>query len=391
MSKKIIKASNIELAGQVLSVVDRAKKALGLADLEQTLFGIASASKHLIDITNADGLKQVYTARVMLKNERCRIQKAGKDARDDANKFTKAVIAEESRLISIIEPEEKRLEKLQSIFDDEQERQRQERINAELRRVAEIKERIDTIRALVTGCSHLLPAKIQDTVDNLEKIQIDDSFAEFSAQATDAKIATLSRLRELHTSALQREQEARRIVAEREELARLRAAEEQRQAAERARIAEEQRQVQECLAEAQRIAAEERQRQEAARRAEEAKLEAQRKTQEIEARRLADEQRRLDSERAEIERKKDVAFVPPELVPDSGCFIIEVPSAENVSKIVTAEERHSLLEKVASEMPSLEEIISVLATHFGVGNETVIDWFAKFGFDVSEELAEYPF
>ncbi|MFX8160626.1 hypothetical protein ABTL01_19900, partial [Acinetobacter baumannii] len=71
-----------------------------------------------------------------LANARIAISKAGKEARDDATKFSKAVIEEEKRLIAIIEPEEDRLRGLRDAWDAEREREKLANAEAEKRRIA---------------------------------------------------------------------------------------------------------------------------------------------------------------------------------------------------------------------------------------------------------------
>jgi hypothetical protein len=55
-------------------------------------------------------LKAVKETRLEMKKARVEISKKGKEMRDGANAFAKAVIAKEKELIAIIEPEEERLE-----------------------------------------------------------------------------------------------------------------------------------------------------------------------------------------------------------------------------------------------------------------------------------------
>ena len=71
------------------------------------------------DINDAAQMKVVTVARIELKNARVSISKKGKELRDDANKFAKAVIAKEKELIAIIEPEETRLSELEEKVKDQ--------------------------------------------------------------------------------------------------------------------------------------------------------------------------------------------------------------------------------------------------------------------------------
>lgn len=63
-----------------------------------------------LDLSDLEGVRK---ARIALKGARVRIEKRGKELRADALTFQKAVIAKERELVSIIEPEEIRLERVE--------------------------------------------------------------------------------------------------------------------------------------------------------------------------------------------------------------------------------------------------------------------------------------
>lgn len=76
---------------------------------------VAEESRAIV-ITDFDDPKQieaVHAKRIELKKTRVSIEKRGKELREDAVKFSKAVIAKEKELIAIIEPEEIRLDQLE--------------------------------------------------------------------------------------------------------------------------------------------------------------------------------------------------------------------------------------------------------------------------------------
>lgn len=66
----------------------------------------------ITDIEDKQQIKIAYDARIELRDIRIAINKKGKELRDDANKFSKAVITKEKELLAIIAPEEDRLEKI---------------------------------------------------------------------------------------------------------------------------------------------------------------------------------------------------------------------------------------------------------------------------------------
>lgn len=75
------------------------------------LTAVVETTKNIVatDLEDPTQLATVKENRIVLKKARVRIEKAGLAARDEANKFSKAVIAYEKKLVAVIEPEEDRL------------------------------------------------------------------------------------------------------------------------------------------------------------------------------------------------------------------------------------------------------------------------------------------
>lgn len=350
-----------------LTVVQRAVVAIGIsAEREKELRELAARTNGINAITNKDGYQQVHSGRMALKTERVSIQNLAKEARDDATKFSKAVIAEEKRIIGLIEPEEQRLQKLQDAWDAEIEAEKQAKIAAEQKRVADIQGRIENdIRGAVAGSVGRKATDIATIIADIERIQIDAAFEEFQETAAEAKQSSLAKLRQMHSAAIEHEAEQARMKAEREELARLRAEEEKRQAAERARIAEEERQ-----ARAARDA-------EAAKQAEELRQMrlAQAQAAEAERKRIADEEaaakavrdaeaKKLAEERAEFERQQ--------------------AEARRIKEEQERAERERA--RLASiKKPADDELLGVLAKHYNVPTTKVVEWILAM--DLSKDIA----
>ncbi|KKL57229.1 hypothetical protein LCGC14_2237490 [marine sediment metagenome] len=212
-----------------LTVQDRAVAALGLSNLEKELTELAGKSKDLVKITNADSYEQIDTARKVLKSERITITQKGKAARDDANAFSKAVIAEENRLVAIIQVEEKRLQAIQKAHDDAIEAEKQKLIDAELKRVETIQESIEAIQRMPTN----IPAgassgQIAAQLEEAEAFGITSFFEEFTDKAQAIKDTSVLALKALHAERLEFEAEQEKIKADRKELDELREAQEKR-------------------------------------------------------------------------------------------------------------------------------------------------------------------
>lgn len=227
-----------------LPVVQRAILALGLTDEKKAeLEALAARTATITAITNSDGYKQVHAGRMALKNERIDLQKMAKAARQEAVDFSKAVIAQENIAVGIIEPEEKRLQALQDEHDDKEARAKQEKIDAELKRRADIEARITDIRSPV-GPATRFNAKSADIavyIADTERHVIDDFFEELRQQAEEAKKETLAALREAHAAALAREEQQRGAEKAQAEIARLKAEQQEREATQAAERAERER------------------------------------------------------------------------------------------------------------------------------------------------------
>jgi hypothetical protein len=102
--------------GGELTVQDRAKLALKSNDTE--LIKLAEQSKDLVKIDNKENYTEIKNAENLLVKMRIAIKETGKLAREDANAYAKAVIAEEKRLLAFIEPEEERLKALRFAWDE---------------------------------------------------------------------------------------------------------------------------------------------------------------------------------------------------------------------------------------------------------------------------------
>lgn len=207
-------------ASTALTVAQRAAVALNSSEHERKLLELASASKSITEITNKAGREQCNSARMALKRVRVDIEKTGKAAREEAQAFSKAVIAEERRLISLTEPEETRLGKIQSEYDERIAAEKRAKEQAERQRVAAITQRIDEIREIPDGVIGNSSEVIAKFIEMAKAMVIDDTFAEFKSQAEGAKATVIVRLEKLLTVTIASESEARRLAEERAELER---------------------------------------------------------------------------------------------------------------------------------------------------------------------------
>jgi hypothetical protein len=343
-----------------LSVVERAALALGAAEHERQLRDLVVASASITAIANQEGYDQCHAARMRLKTARVNLTAKGKAAREDATAFSKAVIAEEKRLVAIVEPEENRLQAIEKAEDDRKEAIKQAQVEAEIRRVDSIRGRIEDMRLTPQRCIGLSSGAILQTQNALLGLLPDlteERFAEFTAEARAVWEKARDQLAEMHCAqaeweaadaANKRQQQAaaEKLAADLAELDRLRAEQEEREAAARAERDAADAKARAEREEADRIAAEER-------RVEKAKLDAERA--EIEAREAA--------LRAEDERKER-----------------EQAEADAAARRVEVDRQKAIK---AAERPSDEAIVDVLALHFRVHESKVLTWLFDFDHDAA--------
>lgn len=235
-----------------LTLPERAALALESSATEVRLRELVASTADLVEVQNKAARDQIHSAAMTYRDHRVTIEKTGKASRDDATKFSKAVIAEESRLIEIITPEEKRLLALRDAWDAKVEAEKQAKIAAERARVEAIQARIKQFSDLVLQSAGKGSAAIEGLIERLQEIAITDvDFEEFIPQATEAKATSLSALEVAYEAAHASEQAIEAARIKREEEDRQRATE----AAENARIkAENDRVAAEQEAERQRLA-----------------------------------------------------------------------------------------------------------------------------------------
>lgn len=273
----------------LVPVAERAQLALASTATEAKLRELATKHANLIEIKDRAGRDQVHGAAMELMRARTTISKTSKEARDDAVKFSKAVVSEEARLVAIVEPEELRLKGLRDAWDAEQARAKAEAERLERERLLALGARIQEIRGFARLAQDCRSSDaVRRLVERLAGLDM-TGFAEFEAEAANVLTETRQQVEQVLNSRLATEAEAARIKAEREELARQQA-EAQRKADE---LAAQQK------AEADRLAAE---RAEFARQQQEA------------ADKLAEQQAEVARMRAEIEAAK--ATIPAEVAPE---------------------------------------------------------------------------
>ncbi|MDR5756991.1 hypothetical protein [Caballeronia sp. LZ035] len=372
-----------------LTVPERVSLVLGVPEHEKNLRELVKQSVSIVEIKNADGRSQCHSAYMVLKNARVGIEKAGKDARDDATKFSKAVIAEVDRLTSITSSEEARLQGIRDVWDEAREAEKRAVREAEEQRLTAIQRAINDIRTTPVDYAGRSSVEIADAHSLLTCVEITpEVFGDQCGHAEIAKTDALKKLTQMLADAQAHEAEVKRLAAERAELARLRAEQKQRERQEK-----EAQRAREVTERAARIAEEGRIREE--RLAAEAKLRAEREAHEAEMQAQRDEiarqqaeiaaERRRQEEAAEAKRRAEEEAAAAKRRAEEQAAHAEAESARAEQEVKIAEQKRREHEQFTANGPGDVEIVRTLASHYSVTVGDALEWLKRFDAETADE------
>jgi len=231
-----------------LPPADRAMIVLNTTKTEADLKAMVEEAQAITEVADKTARELAHRTGMKLKNARTTITKTGKEARDDATAFCKAVIDEEKRLIAITQAEETRVLALRDAFDKRIEDEKA----AKAAREADIKGKIAGIRALAQELA-LAEVSSEDIAAEREAlaafVPTEEVFGEFIDDCKAALTEADAALAELFDKVSSREQAAALVAAEQAKLeAERRAFEEERAAYEAEKRAFEERKAAEAAA-----------------------------------------------------------------------------------------------------------------------------------------------
>lgn len=283
-------------------IIEYSKTDAALADLASRYKGV------VFDVTTREGMEAARKGRAELRGYRVDLEKVRVEIKAPALERCRLIDAEAKRISAALEALEDPIDSTIKLEEKRKEREAMEAAMAEQRRKDALLARIAEIRQLPSACVGKSSAQLLRALEEATALTtIGPDFGEFRVEAEDALKSALAQMSVMLSGVQAQEAEAERIKAERAELAKLRAADEQRERDRQAQIADENRIRAEEAAEARRvieaeqrasrekIEAEERAARQA-RVAEEAKLHAEREAADA-------ERRKMDAEQREIQRK----------------------------------------------------------------------------------------
>lgn len=339
-----------------LPPADRAALVLNSTKTEADLKQLATSLKAITLVNSPAGREQAHAMAMTATKARTTIEKAGKAARDDATKFSKAVIEEQDRLISIVEPEEKRVKGLRDAWDAAEAARKEAEAQKERDRIAAHQAVIERIKSLPGLAREARTSAM--ALQMLEKLCAIDikGLEEFGEAANAAKIAADEQINDIIEAKQAAEAEQARIKAEQE--------------AEAARLAEQ-----------ARIQAE----QQAELLAMQAKMKAQQEELDRQAAAMAQQAAELAARKAEAEKPAvmlaDDAREALGQIMLSGLNITAIyqPDSVIVQQPATVDDMHAIGNGImyGQAIPTAVDLANTIAYAQGVEPATAIRWLAE--------------
>jgi hypothetical protein len=356
-----------------LPPADRAALVLNSTKTEADLKQLATSLKAITLVNSPAGREQAHALAMTARTARTTIEKAGKAARDDATKFSKAVIAEEDRLIEIIQPEETRVLGLRNAWDAAEAARKEAELQKERDRIAAHQAVIAQLRSypgLARECR--TAAMALQMLEKLTAIDI-SGLEEFKDAAHAAKIAADEQINDIIEAKQAAEAEAARIKAEQE--------------AEAARLAAERERLEAERAEAARVQAE----QQAELLAMQSRMKAQQDELDRQAAAMAQQAAELEARKANVAKPAVLLADDPrealgQIMPEGLAITAHQPEPVIVSVPATVDEMHAIGEGIRNdpepgttpdEAPSAISLINVIATEYGIEPAHAIAWLAQ--------------
>lgn len=282
-----------------LAISEYSPTAAALADLRARMSGV------VYDLSTGKGMEIAKKDRAEVRSLRTALEAKRVELKAPALERSRLIDAEAKALTAELLEIEQPIDAQIKAEETRKAAEKAAREEAERKAVAAIRERIDGMRHIAVTASGLPSTGVQSLIDDLRAVEITlEAFGECAGEAVQAKQQTLDRLDLILDQVQEHEAEQARMKAEREELARLRAEQEAREASERSRVAAEQKAAAEKLAaeraafekeqEAARAEAKKREDSDRARRDEEDRLA--REARAAEDKRIADARAALEAE-----------------------------------------------------------------------------------------------
>ena len=217
-----------------MEIVEYSKTQAVLGDLRQRYEGL------VFEVTTAKGMIDARKARAEIREWRIGLEKERVRIKAPALERSRLIDSEAKRITAELVKLEQPIDEQIKGEEEKKEKERLTKEEAEKTRVETLRDRIQAISEIPFRERGRTSSEITIIIESTRAIPIDETFQEFQQEAQSVKDGVIGELEKLFAETLAMEQEKARIIAEREELAKLRSEQEEREReAEKKRIEDE--------------------------------------------------------------------------------------------------------------------------------------------------------
>lgn len=199
---------NQTLVEQKESFIEQELKKFNVVEAELSALADAGRGLTINGINDKEGLEKVKRSRIAIKNERVRIEKAGKSLRDQANAFNKAVLSKEKEYLAIITPVEDSLAAEEKKVADELARIEREKQEAVQRK---IQSRIDALAKVGHVIDFSIVSSLSDEDYESRLAEATEEYTKEQQAIADAKEAARIESERLAAVAAEQAKEKKRL------------------------------------------------------------------------------------------------------------------------------------------------------------------------------------
>lgn len=350
-----------ELEQVTLAVAAINKVEAGLAALRETYGAV------VYQVTTTDGMEAAKAARAAVREPRYEVERIRKAAKAPILALGKKLDTEAARITGELEKIENPIHQQIKSEEDRKEKEREDKIAAELARTQEIQRRLDGIRNWPVNAANQPAILVGQMLTQAQAFRIEtDVFQERSEEATAILAASTAALAGILQQRKDHEAEQAQLEIDRKELARLKAEETERQ-----RLAAETQAKAEAEAHAKQVA-------DARAHAEQIRLDREKLArEEADAKAIIEsERKKVADQRAENDRANEAERVKQA---EGAALLISQREAFEAEQRALEEARRPkpIVEpKIRTKIktPSREEILQVIASHYQVDQSIVRYW-----------------
>jgi len=350
--------AELEVLDAPSTIVEYSATEAALADLRQRFAGVQ------FDLTTTKGRDAITKGRAEVRGYRTGLEKKRKEVKAPVLELARRIDAEAERITAELLLIEEPLTAQIDADDARRAAEKAERDRLEAERVAAAQAKIDEINAYPVRAATADAAGIQDLHDELAGIEPSlEAYGNRAGEAIQARDKALTTLAGLHAAALAREEAARVLAEQQEQLRQAQAAQAERERIAQAALAEQERIAREAReAEDARIAQQRQAEADAARARQEkieeanaaAAAELKRQQDEFEARQRADQERR-DAEARAVREAAEAAERERQAVIDAEAARVAAEADAERKRIQAEADEAARVEREAAEARQRKE------------------------------------